>query len=240
MRWEDIDAYVLHTYPYKETSLIVEAFTATLGRVALVAKGAKRPASALRGLLQPFLPLTLAFTGKSEMKTLTRAEWQPGTPLLTGNAVMVGYYLNELVLKLLARDDAHPALYAAYASTVSTLAAQRDTSVALRSFELKLLAELGYGVNLERCADTDAPISANGLYAWQPDRGVLAQGPASLPSVRGATLLGLVEGRFANTAEANDAKRFMRVVLDYHLERRALASRQLMRDVLALTEKAKL
>jgi DNA repair protein RecO (recombination protein O) len=113
-RHDDQPAFVLHAYAYRETSLIVEALSASHGRVALVARGAKRPRSELRGVLQAFQPLTLSWAGGGELKTLIRAEWQSGLPLVSGSALLCGFYLNELLLKLLPREDAHPQLFNDY------------------------------------------------------------------------------------------------------------------------------
>src|SRR5436189_4699578 len=105
LRHDDQPAFVLHAYPYRETSLIVEALTEAYGRVALVARGAKRPRSELRGLLQGFQPLLLSWAGGGELKTLQRAEWRGGLPRVGDSALLCGFYLNELLLKLLARED---------------------------------------------------------------------------------------------------------------------------------------
>ena len=114
-------AFVLHTYAYRETSLIVEALTQHAGRVALLAKGARRPRSAVRGLLMAFQPLTLSWFGKRELRTLKNAEWQGGQRPLAGSALMCGFYLNELLLKLLPRDDPHPQLFLYYQQTLKEL-----------------------------------------------------------------------------------------------------------------------
>src|SRR5512139_4219305 len=106
-RHDDEPAFVLHAYPYRETSLIVEAFTEAHGRIALVARGAKRPRSELRGLLQGFQPLLLSWSGAGELKTLARAEWRGGMSRLGGSALVCGFYLNELLIKLLPREDPH-------------------------------------------------------------------------------------------------------------------------------------
>ncbi len=238
-RVSDVPAFVLHTYPYKETSLIVEAFTETAGRIALIAKGAKRPTSAMRGYLQPFLPLRLAYTGKGEVKTLTQAEWVPGAPLLAANVLMLGYYVSELVLKLLPRDDPHPEMFQHYAQTLVALTTVPDANAALRKFELQLLAAIGYGVNLDRTTDTTAEIRSGETYGWLPERGVNARAASGGYRVSGDTLVGLREATALNTAQAIEAKKFMRHVLDVHLERRGLASRRLMQDVQALVETAR-
>src|ERR1700686_1730971 len=121
-RRDDQPAFFRHRYPYRETSLIVEAFTADHGRIAMVARGAKRPRSELRGLLQGFQPLLLSWYGQQELKTLIRGEWQGGLPLVGGSALLCGFYLNELLLKLLPREDPHPQLYHAYEATLARLA----------------------------------------------------------------------------------------------------------------------
>src|SRR6266516_4718885 len=121
-RRDDEPAFVLHTYPYRETSVIVEALTAAYGRVALVARGARRPRSELRGVLQAFQPLALSWTGSGELKTLVKAEWRGGVPLVTCSALLCGFYLYELLLKLLPREDPHPNLFREYEATLSKLA----------------------------------------------------------------------------------------------------------------------
>src|SRR5574343_1011945 len=131
-------AYVLHTYPFRETSLIVEVFSRDHGRVALLARGARRPRSALRGLLLAFQPLELGWAGKGEVQTLMKAEWQGGQPLLGGKALFCGYYLNELLMHLLPREDAHERLFARYAETLRRFAdGVREAD--LRMFEHALL-----------------------------------------------------------------------------------------------------
>jgi DNA repair protein RecO (recombination protein O) len=121
-RISDEPAYVLHRYDWSESSLILEVFTRHYGRVALVAKGAKRPSSSFRPILLPLQPLRVAFGGDAEIRTLKGAEWVGGHVMPTGDALLSGYYLNELVLRLLARDDPHPALFDAYRAAVQVLA----------------------------------------------------------------------------------------------------------------------
>jgi len=158
LRRDDQPAFVLHTYAYRETSVIVEAFTAEYGRVAVVARGARRPRSDLRGLLQAFQPLLLSWSGQAELKTLLKAEWRGGLPRIGGSALLCGFYLNELLLKLLPREDPHPRLYATYEAALAELAAGSDEAPVLRRFELLLLAELGYALPLAREADTGNPM----------------------------------------------------------------------------------
>jgi len=242
---DDEPAFVLHAYPYRETSLIVEAFTAAFGRVAMVARGAKRPRSETRGLLQAFQPLTLSWAGGGELKTLVKAEWRGGLPLIGGSALLCGFYLNELLLKLLAREDAHPRLFDDYAEALAALAADGSAAaqaMVLRRFEVRLLAELGYALNLDHDVDSGAPIEPARMYHYMPDRGPrIVANAAREPGardlvVRGATLMALAANAFPDPEVAAEAKRLMREVLDHHLEERRIVSRRVVRDLMALDE----
>jgi DNA repair protein RecO (recombination protein O) len=137
---------MLHATPWRETSLVVQAFSREHGCVAMVAKGAKRPYSVLRPVLSAFQPLSLSWTGAGEVKTLTRAE-VAGVQPLAGNALMSAWYMNELLLRLLPREDAHPLLFDAYDTALTQLAAGTRAAGALRRFEWTLLRETGYGVD---------------------------------------------------------------------------------------------
>ncbi|MFO7746831.1 MAG: DNA repair protein RecO [Orrella sp.] len=151
-RVNETPAFVLHSTPWRETSLILKAFSKQYGMVTLVAKGAKRPYSGLRAVLSVFQPLLLSWSGASEVKTLTQAEVDSVTPM-PGAALMSGWYMNELLLKLLASEDAHPVLFNAYAQALKDLAKlgfsarTREAAVVLRRFEWVLLREIGYGLS---------------------------------------------------------------------------------------------
>jgi DNA repair protein RecO (recombination protein O) len=241
LRRDDQPAFVLHTYAYRETSLIVEAFTSDYGRVAMVARGAKRPRSELHGVLQAFQPVALSWSGAGELKTLVRAEWRGGMPLPSGSALLCGFYLNELVLKLLPREDPHPALYRAYVEALSALAGGAEQAPVLRRFELTLLGELGYAPQLAREANTGAPIDPDARYHYAFDRGALREAPppgVRWPIVRGATLVALAAGRFDDAATAAEAKRLMRDVIDHHLDTRTIQSRKVVRDLWALEDES--
>ena len=238
-RRDDQAAFVLHAHPYRETSLIVEALTADYGRVALVARGAKRPRSELRGVLQAFQPLTLSWAGAGEIKTLIRAEWRGGLPLVAGSALLCGFYLNELLLKMLPREDAHPQLFRDYQDTLGKLADGAEQAPALRQFEIQLLAQLGYALPLTHEADSGLPVDPAARYYYAFDRGprtVAAEPERRYPLVRGTTLLALAQQDFSAPDAAVEAKRLMREVLDHYLERRAIFSRRVVRDLQALEE----
>jgi DNA repair protein RecO (recombination protein O) len=239
LRRDDQAAFVLHVYPYRETSLIVEAFTPEFGRVALVARGARRPRSELRGLLQGFQPLLLSWSGEHELKTLLKAEWRGGLPRVGGSALLCGFYLNELLLKLLPREDAHPQLFADYETALAELAAGRDQAAILRGFEVRLLAAMGYALPLIREADTGAPVVPAARYHYAFDRGPrrsLPEPGMKLPLVRGATLLALADQKYPDAETAAEAKRLMREVLDHYLEQRGVESRRVVQDLQALDE----
>jgi DNA repair protein RecO (recombination protein O) len=146
LRVQDSFAYMLHATAWRETSLVIQAFSRSHGCLALVAKGAKRPYSTLRPVLSAFQPLALSWSGGGEVKTLTRAEVSGVRPL-TGGALMSAWYMNELLLRLLPREDAHPVLFDAYDTALAQLASGSRASAALRRFEWVLLREPGYGLD---------------------------------------------------------------------------------------------
>ena len=174
VRHKEQPGYVLHSYPYQETSLIVDVFTREFGRVAMVAKGAKRPHSPLRSVLMPFHALTLDWSGRADLKTLRTAEWRGAFRLLRGRALICGFYLNELLLKLLHRDDAHDALFDTYEQTLQALLDGGDHAAVLRGFEKRLLRELGYALQLDSDAQTGQPLQAQRRYQYIIDRGPVA------------------------------------------------------------------
>jgi DNA repair protein RecO (recombination protein O) len=224
--------YVLHTYPYKETSLIVEAFTHRFGRVALLARGARRPRSAMRGVLLSFHPLRLSWSGSADLANLIGAEWAGGVPLLGGRGLMCGFYVNELLLRLLPRDDPHESLFDAYAEALAGLASQ-DVSAVLRSFEKRLLAELGYAPLLETDA-ASRPIDPERMYSYEPDRGPVpangsAQGQRGVNVVvSGRTLLDVAAGDYARIETRDEARALMRVLIGERLHGQSLHTRSIL------------
>jgi len=226
--------FILHTAPFKETSVIAEVFTREHGRMALVARGARRPTSALRGLMQPFTPLLLSWFGKGEVKTLHAAEWQGGIAPPQGRALMCGFYLNELLLRLLARGDAHEALYEHYVETLTSLAESDDFERILRRFEKQLLAETGYGATFEVDAETGEPIDAAARYVYLPEGGARrARGQEGIP-VSGSTLLDLAHERFDSPRTLAESKALMRSLINHVLGGKPLYTRQLLRDLTGL------
>lgn len=229
-------AFVLHSYPFRETSLIIEALCRDTGRVALVARGARRPRSALRGVLRAFQPLLLTWSGKGELRTLHKAEWHGAYASLQGIALICGFYLNELLLKFLARDDPHERLFAVYQETLTALAAESDSAAPLRRFEKHLLRELGYGLILDR-DETGAPIAAEARYTYVVDRGPVARhGDVEGNGVElsGQTLIDLQSDHYTTMATLQQSKALMRALINHYLGDRTLHTRQLLRDLRAL------
>ena len=229
--------FILHTYPFKETSVVAEVFTRSHGRVALIARGARRPASSLRGLMQPFTPLLLSWFGKSELKTLHVAEWQGGLIAPQGRALMCGFYLNELLLRLLARGDAHEALFDRYIATLDLLAGEAcstDYERILRRFEKNLLSEIGYGATFDVDADSGAAIDSNAQYVFQPERGALRATGQPGCLVSGQTLIDLAADRFERPLTMAEAKSLMRALINHTLDGKPLYTRQLLRELTEL------
>lgn len=227
--------FVLHSYPYKETSLIVDVFSRDYGRVALIAKGAKRPHSKLRGVLQTFQPLSVDWTGKTEIRTLTQAEWIGGLLPLEKAALLCGFYLNELLVKLLARDDPHPALFDHYVSTLNQLAHDEPAPIVLRKFERALLKETGVGGNLTACTATGRQVEEDDIYVVDPERGPRPPHPADMsPRVSGKTLLDMEREDYADTTTQMQSKFLMRFLLAHHLGGAPLNTRQILIDLMQL------
>lgn len=228
-------AFVLHSYPYKETSLIVDVFSRDHGRVALVAKGAKRPHSKLRGVLQTFQPLAMGWSGKSEVRTLTAAEWLGGMLPLEKAALLCGFYLNELLVKLLARDDPHPALFDHYVAALNRLAHQEAAPIVLRRFELALLKETGVSGDISVDAQSREPVAPEAWYVVDPERGPrLARTADTWPRVAGKTLHDMEHGDYADAATQSQSKFLMRFLLAHHLGGAPLNTRQILLDLMQL------
>lgn len=241
-----LQACVLHQHDWSESSLILELFTREQGRVVVVAKGAKRPHSNFRAVLLPFQRLHVALgrlPADGEVQTLRSAEWGGGRPMLSGAALFAGLYLNELLMKLLARHDPHPALFDAYVDTLGSLPGPDDPAgqAALRAFELRLLRETGVLPELDLVTQTQQPVTEGRRYALTPE-GVAPAGDAALP----AAVMRQLEGALAGRADPHEAmtslrracqgagaalRSQLRACLHYHLGSSDLRTRRVMREV---------
>lgn len=231
-RQENQPVFVLHTYPFKETSLVVELLTRDFGRVAAVAKGARRPRSAMRGMLQSFQPLVAAWSGKAELKNLHSLEWGESLLLLKGEALMCGFYLNELMLRLLPREDEHAMLFDYYGHTLRILAADNDLPATLRRFELRMLQEMGYAVPLNHDERGDE-ISGDRNYYYVAEHGPVSQQSTRQNGVQlsGKTLLDMAQDVYADTQTRQQSKQLMRFLLAHYLGDKPLHTRQLLIDL---------
>lgn len=246
-------AFVLHHYDWSESSLILDLFTREQGRQAVVAKGAKRPYSQMRAVLLPFQRLQVSLgkpaksdgsDGSGEVQPLRAAEWAGGPAMLTGAALFSGFYLNELLMKLLARGDPHPALFDLYAQTLPALAAasENDAQAALRAFEVLLLKAIGLLPDLGLVTLTQEDIRVESRYALRPEAGVTAP-RAGDAAVSGQVLIGLQAALEHGSLDAlhhachpalPELKAILRGLLHYHLGSPVLRTRQVMLDVQAL------
>jgi DNA repair protein RecO (recombination protein O) len=245
------EGFLLHSLPYSETSLIVELFTRDHGRIAAIAKGAKRKGSALRSVLMPFQPIEISLSGKSELRTLTHAEWLGGLAMPIGDALICGFYMNELLIKLLAKEDPHETIFNAYSQCLSSIAEDSlsgeklDTS--LRTFEWQLLREIGYAPDLN-ADQSGEKFDMQREYRWMAGRGFYAEGfqvneQEALGRVQGKTIAALAallsEGDSVDAAKMllsdatvrMQAKRLTRSVLNHALDGQRLNSRQILIDL---------
>jgi DNA repair protein RecO (recombination protein O) len=250
-----LEAYVLHRYDWSETSLIVELFTRELGRIVVAAKGAKRPHSQLRPVLLPLQRLHVALArsvgggdaAASEVQTLRGAEWAGGPPMPGGATLFAGFYLNELLLKLLARHDPHPLLFDAYAASIAALSGRDDFvhEAALRAFELTLLRETGVLPELSVATQTQQPLHAGRAYRLVPEVGVVDAPGDDAPAVAGGVLLQLqaaldhgstlaLQQACATALPALKAQ--LRGLLHYHLGAAPLRTRSVMLDLQRLND----
>ena len=234
--------FVLHAYPYKETSLIVEVFARRFGRVGLLARGARRPRSTMRGVLLAFHPLRLTWSVSAELGTLMTVEWSGGQKSLAGTGLMCGFYINELLLRLLPRDDPHEALFDAYGSALSRLAesaaapARTNEAAAqaaiLRGFERRMLAELGYAPVLDRDAANGAAIEPGKRYAYEAERGpVETRRPDGDSVISGRTLIDMAADDYDDARTREEARRLMRALIAERLGGQALHTRAVLSEL---------
>ena len=240
-------AFVLHRRDYRNTSLLLDVFSARFGRLGLVAKGARRRSAPAGPLLQPFRPLLLSWSGRGELLTLTGVEVAAAAIDLGGSALLCGFYVNELLQRVLARDDPHLALFDQYTGSLQALAAgangQADEAATLRQFELCVLQELGYGLVLDHCVDDGSLINPHARYRVSPDSGPRypdsaaagegGQAETTAPLLHGSTLLGLADGELDLVGQ-REARALLRAALRPLLGERPMHSRRLYRQYLKL------
>lgn len=225
--------FVLHARPYRDTSSLLELLTMRYGRVAAVARGVRRQRSASRGLLRPFVPLVLSWSGKGELVTLTQVEAAGALHEPMGKALLSGLYLNELLVRVLHRHDPHPEIFKAYQQALNQMQTETSIEPALRYFELVLLRELGYGFDLDKEALLGKPVLPDAYYTYISEKGLLLyKGNTSARDFelfKGEDLLAFHRYQLAAPSELQTAKRLMRSALAPLLGSHALKSRDLFR-----------
>lgn len=229
MRVELAPALILHRRAWRDTSVMLEAYTRCHGRVGLIARGARRSKARWRGLLEPLADVRLSWSGRGELYTLSDVELERRF-MLDGNRLWSGFYASELVLRLSAREDPQAAIYDSLLALLQALHAGAPGVVALRFFERDLLDALGYGLSLTQEVETGHPVQAQAMYAWQPERGLYAGTPGEGgTTIAGSALLGLARGRFDTRADIHAARRLLGAVIATHLDGRPLQTLQTMR-----------
>lgn len=224
------NAFLLHRRSYRETSLLLDVLTPDFGLCRLIAKGALRSRGSRFALLQPFVPLSLSWTGRSELPVLCGAESRDRAFSLERKALFCGLYMNELLLRLLPAHDPHSGIFSLYEESLRRLDAGEPLDGTLRFFELALLDEIGYGLALTHESGSGAKIRADKFYVYLVERGAVESAPGP-QAIRGTTLLGLRDGHLSGAVELKEAKRLMRRIIDHHLGGKALKSRELFKHV---------
>lgn len=222
-------AYLLHQRPWRETSRVLEIWSRDHGRLGLVARGVRRPRAPQRSLLQPFTPLLMSWSQRTELGNLGAVEATGVAPALRGKPLLAAFYINELLLRLLPRQDAHPDLYAVYAGTLLALAGPKPAA-SLRLFEVQLLAAIGYGLSLAQ-TDTGEPVDPDTEYLYDLDAGPRPASGREGPGVpvSGRTLLALQRVNLDDADDLKAAKRLLAAALQRHLDGRALKTSGVMR-----------
>jgi len=228
-RIHDEPGWLLHHRPFRDTSQILDILTRAHGRLSLVARGSRGAKSKLRGVLRPFLPLRLSWVIRSDLGTLTGAEMNGAPISLMGDGLLSGYYVNELILKLLHRHDPQPQIYRAYSKTIADLAGRPDVSIQLRHFEMALLRDLGYALNLDHDSAHNEPLKHDSLYEYRIEQGPVPVAESVGPlTFSGAELEAIRREEFSSAAVLDNAARLLRRVIAFHLEGKELKSRKVL------------
>jgi DNA repair protein RecO (recombination protein O) len=231
-RVQNEPAWLLHHRPYRDTSRIVEILSVEHGRLSLVARGSRAAKSRLAGLLRPFLPLQMSWVIRSDLGTLTGAEIRGQPIALAGDALLSGYYVNELLMHLLHRHDPQPEIFAAYSRTVERLQGIHNVPAILREFEMELLRLLGYALNLDHDTETLAPLVADAWYEYRTEQGpVVTTERRDAMVFSGAQLIAIRRRDFSESDVVRAAGRLLREVIAFHLDGRELKTRRVLVDI---------
>lgn len=217
-------AFVLHHREYRDTSRILDVFSARHGRLTLFARGARGPKSKLASLLMPFRPLLVSWSGRGDAAQLTGAEGQGESLAMPPGKVMSAFYLNELIISLTTRHDPQPQLFEDYARTLKRLSIETQAEPALRVFEKRLLESIGYGIEID--------VTAEAHYQYRPSQGLYEVREDAVGAYAGRNLLALREESLDDAQTLDVARRVLRQALDHCLEGRELRTRTVARSML--------
>ena len=226
-------AFILHHRPFRDSSQILDVLSRDHGKLSVVARGSRGARSRLKGVLRPFMPLSMSWVIKSDLGTLTGAEVR-GAPLsLSGDALLSGYYVNELILHLLHRHDPQPDIFEAYGQTIHAFAgAASDVAAVLRVVEMELLRFSGYALNLNHESGTTQPLDPEQHYEYRMEQGAVAVSREDGPLVfSGAMLTAIAEQQFSEPGVLRAASRLMREVISFHLGGKELKSRKVLLEM---------
>ncbi len=231
-RVQQAPAYVLHHRPFRDSSQLLELFSRDYGRLALVARGSRGARSKIRGVLRPFMPLAVSWVQRTDLGTLTGAEVNGAPTRLDGDALLAGFYANELLLNFLHRHDPQPDIFALYAETIPALNGPHSTAPVLRQFEIALLRLLGYALNFDHDAASEAPLDGERYYEYRFEQGPVAvQRREGEMVFSGADLKAIGSGRFTEPDVLRTAGRLMQRVIAFHLGGRELKTRKVLMDL---------
>lgn len=233
-RYQLEPAYVLHSRPWSESSLILEVFSREMGRVGMIARGARRSKSRWQGMLQQFQPLLMSWSARGELGTLTGVERVSGAARLEGISLFCGLYVNELVMRLCIRNDPHPDLFSTYTQCLEELRSGHTPQPSLRAFEKSLLQEIGFQLQLKLDTRHEKPVLADKYYRYDPESGPVESDASSAGQVfPGSVLLALAENDFSDKTQMRGIRRLLQGILAHHLGGRPLASQQALHALLS-------
>ena len=222
-------AFILHGRDFRDSSRLLDVFSLEYGRVTLVAKGARAPRSKLQGILEPFSPLIISWSGKGDVQTLTGAETVKNSIKLSGKQILSAYYINELLQRLMIQYDPHPELFRMYQQTLENFQ-DGNEEIILRGFEKKLLSEIGYALNLEFEVEKGKSVSKDKKYYYDVENGPVSVDESDDTDafiVSGQTLIDMSNEKFTQAENKREAKQLMRIILSHHLGGKPLKTRNL-------------
>tara|TARA_Y100001936_G_scaffold31779_1_gene29817 strand:- start:2527 stop:3273 length:747 start_codon:yes stop_codon:yes gene_type:complete len=224
--------WILHQRPYRDTSCIIDIFTRDLGRVSIIAKGGRSPKSKFRGLLRPFFPMKLSWYSGKNLGNLVDIDVIGKPYNLIGDSLLSAYYLNELILKFLVKDDPQVEIFDLYSRTISDLIESVNIAPVLRKFEIEFLKLIGYGLNLEFESGTELPVRSHFFYEYKPEIGLVISDKKNDHCVfNGADIKAINQGDFQEKKTIKSANRLLKSIINFHLDGRRLKTRRVLEEL---------